>query len=73
MEENLKKLFFHEKNLNGYKYVFHLLKYSDAQRIELSSRIQAVGGVKYYNCKYKRKIMVFYFDLFLESHFFFRL
>lgn len=45
MDDEIKKLFYIEKSLNNYKYVFHLPKYSDAQRIELSSRIQAVGGV----------------------------
>ena len=48
MDDNIRKLFYIEKSLNNYKYVFHLPKYSDTQRIELSSRIQAVGGVIFY-------------------------
>ena len=55
--EEVKKLFYNETNLNAHTFVFYLSKMSDFLRIDLSTRINSAGGVKF-NIKIIRKFLL---------------
>lgn len=48
MEECIQNIFYNQLSLKNYKYVFYLPKYNDNLRIELSTRINSVGGVRFF-------------------------